>query len=103
MTISPLISVIIPTLNEDKYLPTVLQCLRGQDHPKIEIIMADNDSTDATRDLCRDFDLTLTDGGLPGEGRNAGAKIARGEYLLFLDADTYFAPDFVRSLLGRMI
>jgi glycosyltransferase involved in cell wall biosynthesis len=96
------ISVVIPTLNEAEYLPELLRCLLTQNYPNLEIIVADYDSTDATRDLCQEFDVQLTRGGLPGDGRNAGSRIASGEYLLFLDADTSFPEDFVRSLLDRM-
>jgi len=102
MTKTPSISVIIPTLNEEKYLPELLGCLLRQTYPNLEIIIADYDSTDATRDLCGKYDVRLTRGGLPGEGRNAGSQIASGEYLLFLDADTSFPEDFVGVLLNQM-
>jgi glycosyltransferase involved in cell wall biosynthesis len=102
ITTPPSISAVIPTLNEEEYLPELLRCLRTQNYPNLEVIVADYDSTDATRDLCRRFDIQFTRGGLPGEGRNAGTRIASGQYLLFLDADTSFPEDFVRSLLDRM-
>jgi glycosyltransferase involved in cell wall biosynthesis len=102
VTVLPPVSVIIPTRNERERLPTLLRCLLQQDYPELEVIVSDNHSTDETKEICRDFNVRIVDGGLPGQGRNAGAKVARGEYLLFLDADTYIPEGLVRSLMKQL-
>ncbi len=85
-----ILSIIIPTKNEEKYLPELLESVRRQNFPapEYEIIVADNKSKDKTREIAGKFKCKITKGSLPGAGRNLGAKAAKGEYLLFLDADT---------------
>lgn len=85
-----LLSIIIPTKNEEKYLPELLKSIRRQNFPKsdYEIIVADNKSTDNTLKIAEKYKCRITQGGLPGPGRNFGAKIAKGKILLFLDSDT---------------
>jgi glycosyltransferase involved in cell wall biosynthesis len=102
MRTQPSVSVIIPTLNEEEFLPQLIECLKSQSYPPLQIIVADNNSTDGTLKLCRAFGLKVTDGGLPGRGRNRGAQVASGDYLLFLDADTHFDNTFIASLLAEM-
>ncbi len=83
----PTFSVVIPTKDEEKYLPKLLVILRTQTLQPKEIIVADACSTDATRDIALNLGARVVDGGLPSVGRNAGAAVASGELLLFLDAD----------------
>ncbi len=92
------ISFIIPTRNEEKSIETLLQCLSHYSDEK-EIIVADGNSTDRTVALVkryadkivlqnRDISQTI------GAGRNEGARVATGDYLVFLDADCYIKnPD----------
>lgn len=81
------ISIIVPTFNEEQYLPLLLSDIREQSHQPHEVIVADAQSTDATREIAESFQAHVIDGGLPGVGRNAGAKVATGELLIFFDAD----------------
>jgi len=83
----PSLSIVIPTKNEADHLPRLLKTIRKQTHSDYEIIVADAGSTDRTRDIAVQHGAIVVDGGLPGEGRNAGAKRATGEHILFLDAD----------------
>jgi len=87
----PLISVIIPTLNEEKYIKPTLKALRNQDYEgKYEIIVADGMSKDNTVRIAKKFVdkvIIVKQRGV-STGRNEGAKIAKGEILLFLDGDT---------------
>jgi len=87
----PLISVIIPTLNEGKYIGSTLKSLINQDYKgKYEIIVADGMSKDNTVKIAKKFAdkvIAVKQKGV-ASGRNEGAKIAKGEIFLFLDADT---------------
>lgn len=99
-----MISIIIPTYNEEKYLPNLLSSIKKQIFTDYEVIIADNNSTDRTLDIAKEFGAKITSGGLPGKGRNEGAKIANGNLFLFLDADVilrdkYFLLDCYREFL----
>ncbi len=85
----PEISVIVPSLNEEKYIGKAMQSLRDQAFKDYEIILVDNCSTDRTREIAKKYARILKDKrkGV-GLARNLGSRIARGKILLFLDADT---------------
>lgn len=87
-----MLSIIIPTLNEDEYLPLLLRSVVAQTFRDHEVIIADNGSTDRTLEIAREFGARVTEGGLPSVGRNRGAAAAKGDILLFLDADVVL-PD----------
>jgi glycosyltransferase involved in cell wall biosynthesis len=89
----PKLSIVIPTYNEEKYLPLLLRSIKAQTFTDYEVIVADNDSTDRTPEIVRDFGVKLVRGGPhPSIGRNNGAKEAMADLLLFLDADVIL-PD----------
>ncbi|MDA1337401.1 MAG: glycosyltransferase [bacterium] len=94
-----MISVIIPTLNEEEYLPVVLRSVRKQKIKDLEIIVADAGSKDATVDIAKSFGCRVTKGGMPGKGRNEGAKIAKGDVLVFLDADANLPANFFKGFM----
>ncbi len=81
------LSIIIPAKNEEKVLPGLMESIKKQSFQDYEIIVADADSKDNTKMVAESYGARVVKGGLPGPGRNRGAKVARGEYLLFLDAD----------------
>ncbi len=93
------LSVVIPTLNEARNLPRLLEALHRQTRPPEEIIVADADSTDGTAAVAREWGAKVVPGGRPAEGRNAGARASRGQLLLFLDADVLPDSDFVKRFL----
>ncbi|HDP73353.1 MAG TPA: glycosyltransferase [Candidatus Woesearchaeota archaeon] len=92
-----MISIIIPTLNEEKYLPKLLECIKKQTFRDFEVIVADNHSKDKTRQIAQEYGCKVVDGGLPGAGRNNGAKAAKGDYFIFFDADVAFDPKFIEK------
>lgn len=82
-----MLSIIVPTYNEENFLPILLESVASQDYKDVEVIIADNNSTDRTRQIATGFGARLVGGGLPAKGRNMGAEAAKGEKFLFLDAD----------------
>jgi len=91
------VSVIIPALNEAGRLPDILGALGAQTSPPYEIIVADAGSTDDTRVIATAAGCVVVDGGMPAVGRNAGAAVATGDLLVFLDADVRPEPDFLEQ------
>ncbi|MFH1509742.1 MAG: glycosyltransferase [Candidatus Nealsonbacteria bacterium] len=92
-----MISIIIPTYNEEKYLPALLESIENQEFKDLEIIVSDNKSTDKTVIIAEKYGCKITSGGLPAKGRNQGAKIAKGEIFLFLDADVVLPIEFIKK------
>jgi len=89
----PTLSVVIPTKNEERYLPAVLDALRRQTFQPKEIIVADARSTDDTRGISERAGAIVVDGGLPSAGRNRGAAKATGDLIFFFDADVIIDDD----------
>jgi len=98
----PRVSIVIPTLDEEAYLPGLLDDIERQTFPVHEVIIADAGSRDATVRIARSRGVKVTEGGLPGVGRNHGALAASGSWLLFLDADVRLAPDALEQALTGM-
>ncbi len=96
-----MLSIIIPALNEEKYLPRLLECLRRQKgwNGDYEVIIADAGSQDRTREIAQAFGCKVVKGGLPAKGRNQGAEEAQGNLLLFLDADVVLSEDFFKKAM----
>jgi len=94
------VSVVVPARNEEASLATCLQSLVAQNGAVFEIIVVDDDSSDRTREIAGSFAgvRVIEAGALPQgwSGKNnaltAGAHAARGEWLLFTDADTVHLP-----------
>jgi len=93
------LSIIIPTYNEQKYLPKLLKSIKIQDFKDYEIIVADANSTDDTILIAKKEGCKVVKGGFPGVGRNKGAKYAKGELLLFLDSDTILSKNTLKKAL----
>ena len=83
----PSFSIAIPAMNEETLLPKLFASLKVQSLQPDEVIIADADSTDRTREICQEYGATVVEGGLPSVGRNAAAAKATSEVILFLDAD----------------
>lgn len=97
-----MLSIIIPTFNEEEYLPYLLESLQEQTFKDFEIIVADNNSTDATRSIALVAGARVVGGGLPARGRNMGAEVAQGEWLLFLDADVILPFEFLKRAMTEI-
>ncbi len=94
-----MISIIIPTLNEEKLLPRLLKSIKKQGSVEYEIIVADANSSDRTVEIARKYGCKIVPGGKPAVGRNNGAKVAKGDYLLFLDADVVLPDNFLKEII----
>ena len=96
-----MLSIIIPTYNEKKYLPKLLHSIEKQTYKNYEIIIADS-SKDETKLIAKKFKCKIVRGGLPGKARNNGAKNAKHD-LLFLDADVIIKDkDFLKKFLNKI-
>jgi len=94
-----MLSIIIPTLNEEKYLSLLLESIKKQDFKDYEIIVADAGSEDKTLEIAKQYNCQVIPGGLPAKGRNNGAKVSKGDLLFFLDADAILPDSFLRRAL----
>tara|TARA_B100000674_G_C37902916_1_gene944645 strand:- start:464 stop:1474 length:1011 start_codon:yes stop_codon:yes gene_type:complete len=84
-----MLSIIIPTLNEEQHIQKLLLQLSAQRNVSFEIIVSDGGSKDATLKIAKDIGAVIVSGE-PGRGKqlNKGAQCAKGEYFLFLHADS---------------
>lgn len=101
-----MLSIIIPTLNEEKILAQTLEALCAISNMPHELIISDGGSTDQTRAIAKRYtDILVEDDGSHrqtiAEGKNNGAKRARGDLFLFLDADVSI-PD-INNFLKRAV
>jgi len=96
------LSIIIPALNEEKLLPVLLESIEKQDFKNYEIIVADAQSKDKTKQIAENYGCQIVAGGTPPVSRNNAAKSARGEYLLFLDSDVKLPKMFLKKLIGKV-
>jgi GT2 family glycosyltransferase len=101
----PLVTVVIPNWNGAAYLPACLDSVRGQTYANVEVVVADNASTDGSPELLRDDYPEVRLVPLP-ENRgftgaaNAGIEMARGEIVVLLNNDTEVEPGWLGAVVG---
>ncbi|MFM6318057.1 MAG: glycosyltransferase family 2 protein [Dolichospermum sp.] len=91
----PLISVIIPCYNRERYLAEAIESVLDQTYPHIELIVIDDGSSDRSGEIAQSYPLIYhyqTNGGI-GAARNAGIALANGKFLAFLDSDDIWVKD----------
>jgi len=101
-----MLSIIIPALNEEKYLPLLLDSIKKQSvgaaqNFDYEIIVADAGSKDKTVEIAKQYGCRVVKGGLISAGRNRGAEAAKGDALLFLDADVLLPENFLKNAVSE--
>lgn len=104
------LTIVVPAKNEEALIGNLLGSLCRQDYEHIKttiIYIADAASTDATIANARRYSdrlaIRVIPGGLPSEGRNNGARMARSKYILFLDADVELGDcGLIRRAVGLM-
>lgn len=102
----PSVSVIVPVRNEAELLADTLTSLLEQMYPraKYEVIVALNGCTDGSRAVAAQFPVRIVDCATEGKaaGRNAGAAVATGDLLLFVDADTTLPVQGIRTIVEEI-
>lgn len=101
---SPLVSIIIPVYNVERYIKACLESLCEQTYKEIEIIVIDDGSTDASGTICdeiakkdsRVLVFHLSNGGV-AKARNYGISMAKGKYLTFSDSDDTVVNNFIEQ------
>jgi len=100
----PFFSVVIPTLNEEQFLPVLLTSLVKQKDKDFEIVVIDGKSDDKTKKVVLSFSgrllikFFISQRRQVAFQRNIGAKKSSGKYLIFLDADSGVHPTFIKRL-----
>jgi len=109
----PFFSIVIPTLNEEKFLPKLLESLRAQNFKKFEIVVVDALSKDKTVKAAENWQEIFKKRGQNliivnakkrnvSFQRNLGARQAQGDYLVFFDADVIVEAKFLKKVFGHI-
>lgn len=104
-----MISVIVPIYKVEKYLDKCVESIVGQTYRDIEIILVDDSSPDKCPEMCDKWAkmderikvIHKENGGL-SDARNAGLRIAKGEYISFVDSDDWISPHFLEMMYQVM-
>ncbi len=107
---TPLISVIIPVYNVEKYLRRCLDSVIAQTYQNFEIICVDDGSIDDSGKICdqyavRDARIKVIhqENQGPSAARNRGLDAAEGEYIAFVDSDDYILEDMYKKMLDKLL
>lgn len=102
----PLVSVIVPTRNSERFVEQAVQSVTAQDYRPIELIVVDGRSTDGTAAIVARFDqarwITQPGSGI-ADAWNAGIDTASGDWLAFLSSDDMWTPDKLSTQVGYML
>lgn len=107
MSNNAIITVIIPAYNVEKYLPNCLDSLLQQTYKNLDIILVDDGSTDKTPIICDNYSRKDTrisvihqkNGGVSA-ARLAGINIAKGDWLISVDADDRMEQDMIEKFIS---
>lgn len=105
----PLISVIVPVYNVEKYLKKCVDSITSQTYKNLEILLVDDGSTDSSGQICNEFEkndarikvIHKKNGGL-SDARNAGLDRAKGQYYAFIDSDDYIQDNTIEIMLNAI-
>lgn len=105
----PLVSVILPTYNREKYILRAIESVLSQDYKNIELIVVDDGSTDHTKTLVEEYPdervrymRTPVNRGV-AFARNAGIRRARGEFIAFQDSDDVWLPGKLTKQIEQLL
>ncbi|TXC85648.1 glycosyltransferase [Metabacillus litoralis] len=101
------LSIIIPARNEEETIRTILNSIKSQADQPLEIIVVDDHSSDQTKNIALEYNVKVVDNpplpqGWLGKSWACwnGARVAKGDYLMFVDADTWFAPNGLKKAIS---
>lgn len=105
----PLVSIIVPVYNVEKYLEKCIESIINQSYKNIEIILVDDGSQDKSSKICDEYKLKdnriitihKKNGGV-STARNIGLKKAKGKYIQFIDSDDYIEKNMVEVLVKSL-
>ena len=104
----PLVSVIVPVYNVEKYLNKCVDSIVNQTYKNLEIILVDDGSPDNCPQMCDDWaekdsriKVIHKENGGVSSARNTGLDKANGEYISFIDSDDYIDKDMFKTLLDK--
>ncbi len=105
INICPLISIVVPAYNCEKYITKCLDSILEQTYKNWECIIIDDGSTDTSGKICDNFSeqdkrfrvIHKSNGGV-SSARNKGIDVALGKYITFIDSDDFIAPDYITDL-----
>ncbi|MEE0898037.1 MAG: glycosyltransferase [Acutalibacteraceae bacterium] len=103
----PLISIIVPVYNVEKYLERCVGSIISQTYENLEIILVNDGSPDKSGEICDTFakidsriEVYHKENGGLSDARNFGVEHSSGEYVAFIDSDDYIAPNYIEYLLS---
>ena len=100
----PLISVIVPAYNAERYIEEAIQSIYNQAYKPLEVIVVDDGSTDGTCNIAGKFGESVTyirqENGGPADAKNRGLKISKGDIIAFLDADDLWPDSKIHTQLA---
>ncbi len=97
----PLISVVIPTYNEGRYLPDILKSIDAQTYKNYKVVIADYNSDDNTQKIAKEHGaelVTIRKRGI-SVAKNKGIKLSRGDITAFIDADYILSQTLFKSVV----
>jgi len=98
----PLVSVVVPTFNSERFLERCLRSVREQTYPNVEVIVVDNYSRDKTREIAKKYaDLVLLKDGERSAQVNFGVRYARGKYVYRVDSDFVLEPTVIEEAVRK--
>lgn len=109
MCMKPLVSIIIPVYNAQKYIYRCLESVRNQTYQNFECILVNDGSIDQSEKIIcefivddRRFKYIYQKNQGPSVARNRGIKVAEGKYLVFVDSDDYILEDYLYQLIAKI-
>ena len=107
--VSPLVSIVIPVYNVERYLPQCLDSVLSQSYTNLQVLLVDDGSPDNSIDIMNRYAeqdrrvqiIRQANAGL-GAARNTGARYAKGTFLMFIDSDDVLKPDAIRTYVRAL-
>ena len=104
---NPLVSVVIPTYNREKYIGQTVESVLNQTYSNFEVIVVDDGSTDGTKKALLKYASRLKyifqSNSERGASRNKGLKESKGEFIAFLDSDDLWLPEKLNEEISQLL